>query len=195
MRNLFVMKNRIKEIFNDAGDIAESSPVVIASRHYVMQGLLNLLHVSLKSIGLPILSIAMLVKLLDKKVTNKIYNRRQYWLDSKNQGQVLESTDTFVDTGSLEVPAVDIEGKGDSAPKAENSKEDEDRSNLNPVSCEDEVITETFGSLVADEPKTIGELIKNQQEEESSNENHQGAKRASNRKQVGNQRIRKHHRR
>lgn len=192
------MKDRIREIFNEAGEVVDSSPAIIAGKYYVVQGLLNLLHVSLMSICVPVLSLGKLLELIDRKVTKKIYDRRQYWLDDKKQGQALEDTAMKVDTGPLEVPAVDIEGKGDSDPKAEKLKENEERSTLSSVSYEDEPM-DAVGSLVEKEEKTkaIDELIRdqidNQQEEKSSSSNHQNAMRAPNRKRVGNQRKNRNH--
>lgn len=188
------MKERIREIFNEAGEVVDNSPAIIAGKYYVVQGLLNLLHVSLMSICVPVLSLGKLLELIDRKVTKKIYDRRQYWLDSK--GQVLEDTAMKADTGPLEVPAVDIEGKGDSDPKAEKPQENEERSTLSSVSYEDEAL-EAVGSLVEEETKIIDELIKeqvdSQPEEKSSSNTHQSAMRAPNRKRVGNQRKNRNH--
>ena len=184
------MKDHIRKIFNEAGELVDTSPAIIASKYYVVQGLLNLLHVSLIAICVPVVGLGKLLELIDRKVTKKVYNRRQYWLDSKKKGQALENTAMKVDTGLLEVPAVDIEGKGDSDPKAEEPQEDEERSTLSSVSYEEEILVKTFGSLVEEEP--IDDQPEGLEGAEPSS-THQSAKRAQNRKRVGNQRkTRKH---
>ena len=186
------MKDHIRKIFNEAGELVDTSPAIIASKYYVVQGLLNLLHVSLIAICVPVVGLGKLLELIDRKVTKKVYNRRQYWLDSKKKGQALENTAMKVDTGPLEVPAVDIEGKGDSDPKAEKPQEDEERSTLSPVSYEDETLVETFGSLMEKEPKIIDDQPEGLEGAEPSS-THQSAKRVPNRKRVGNQRKNRDH--